>query len=253
MHVAQVARNKRETIFHYRCIRNAEKETETERQLSSGFSAKIAGWSSTAKYSSLSLSPFLCLSDFPLIATRLAAYGTAHPGTRNFAALSWYARASAPGSINVRPVHRSWYLLSYTPRLLLGDPQRGTLPTSSVDLSSRTTQASSRSRAPVRSGATVFSHSADRDAKHSIIAWPQGARIKSGAGGARYRRALVRKYGVSPWNSAKPGPRVGEVTGKGSAVLAGKVLGSDKWFATSLIPSSRYPSQRESLFKWWND
>lgn len=115
----------------------------------------------------------------------------AHGTSRNFAALSWYAGASAPGSINVRPMHDpipplcvSLCLaislsLHYSPPTPLSRSWEGLCPSVSVDLSCLRRNASFF---PLACFMLRGNHSlADRDANHSIIAWPRRRKDQTGA------------------------------------------------------------------------
>lgn len=105
----------------------------------------------------------------------------AHGASRNFAALSWYAGASAPGSINVRPMHGPIPppppSLSIT--LSLSRSREDLPPVISVDLSCLRRNASFF---PLACSMLRGNYSlADRDANHSITVWPRRRKDQTGA------------------------------------------------------------------------
>lgn len=112
----------------------------------------------------------LCLANFPLIATRLAAYGT----SRNFAVLSWYAEGGRGGG-QVLPV-QSMSGHSFLAALQSSHPSLfPTRQNLTLDLSLRRSDAVSQMRReflPVRVFSTLrgIHNLADRDANCSIIA-----------------------------------------------------------------------------------
>lgn len=139
----------------------------------------------------------------------------AHGASRNFAALSWYAGASAPGSINVRPMHGPIPppLRLSRSRYLSPDPEKISLPSSlSISRVSDATRASCRSRAPC-SGATIVSPTEMQTTQ--LQYGPGGARIKPEQLGIA--RHLTRKHKVSLRNQFNLGWSKLEIGDKGRA------------------------------------